>query len=141
MSDDLEALIIRLRSCGRLLARSCGSGFGSSERGRAAGELAVIALDAADRLEADEAERIQMDAYVLRLSNNENTALTAALAEVKRLRGHGEGLVHALLDMDHSRGSQGREYACSCDYDDTVYNLATSFRAALTQQSQAGGDE
>jgi hypothetical protein len=47
----------------------------------------------------------------------------------------------ALLDMDHSRGCQGREYACTCDYDDTVHNLATGLRGALAQPpSEAAPD-
>ncbi len=62
------------------------------------------------------------------IASREGRAVIANLAT--------EELLALVLDGDHRRGCQGREYTCSCGYDTRVEREATTLRSALTDPRQ-----
>ncbi len=52
------------------------------------------------------------------------TTILALLAELEAAKERERVLAKHILEDDHKRGCQGREYACTCGYDDEMYRLA-----------------
>lgn len=54
--------------------------------------------------------------------------LAASLSEV-------DALLALLLDDDHSRGCEGRQYDCQCGYDLKIYDQAKALRDHLQENA------